>query len=209
MFRSIPLLLFLAYANGANILCLMGIPSPSHHIFNRALMEAVAQNGKNNLTIVSCDVERQAPPNMHYIHLETIYSYIYNDSSEPFDLIAMAKGGAIAELVDYYKFGLLSTEGMFKSNGLAQILRYPKSFKFDLVLHDFTMGPGLLGILNHFDHQPPVVSVTGFSIPPFTSAVIGGHKYPAYIPYYSLTFTTSMNFWQRCQNLFMYIADAM
>jgi glucuronosyltransferase len=54
-----------------------------------------------------------------------------------------------------------------------------------------------------------VVSVTAFSLPPFTPALIGAHKYPAYIPYYSLAYSTRMNFWQRCKNTFMYIADAV
>jgi glucuronosyltransferase len=50
--------------------------SPSHFIFNKALAEGLAQNG-HNLTIVSPDVEKTPPPNVHYIHLEQIYSHYY------------------------------------------------------------------------------------------------------------------------------------
>jgi glucuronosyltransferase len=73
-------------------------------------MEAVAEKG-HNLTIVSCDVEKKSPANMHYIHLENMYSFLYNGSSDPLDLIAMANGGPIDELFDYYKFGTVACEG--------------------------------------------------------------------------------------------------
>jgi hypothetical protein len=92
---------------------------------------------------------------------------------------------------------------------MGKMLGYPKDFKFDLVLHDYTIGPCLLGVLAHFDYYPPVVSVTAFSIPPFSNALIGGHKYPAYIPFYSLNYDVKMSFWQRCVNTFMYSADSM
>lgn len=78
---------------GANILMLSGIPryvqflrffyfyqkivfSPSHFIFNKALAEGLAVRG-HNLTIVSPDVEKKAPQNVHYIHLEEIYAHYY------------------------------------------------------------------------------------------------------------------------------------
>jgi glucuronosyltransferase len=73
-------------------------------------MEAVAANG-HNLTILSADVEKNPPKGMHYILLENIYSYMYDDSDEPLNIIEMAKGGPIDELIDYYKFGTFSCEG--------------------------------------------------------------------------------------------------
>jgi glucuronosyltransferase len=60
-------------------------------------------------------------------------------------------------LLNFY-FGFFtdqfSSSGVFESKGLNTILNYPKTFKFDLVLHDFTFGPCLLGILKHFHHYP-------------------------------------------------------
>jgi hypothetical protein len=73
-------------------------------------MEAVAAKG-HNLTVISVDHEKNVPKNMHYIHLDKVYSFIYDDSDEPLNLIEMANGGPISELIDYYKFGTITLEG--------------------------------------------------------------------------------------------------
>lgn len=191
-------------SSGLNILCLMGVPSPSHHIWNRVLMEALAAKGYN-LTIVSPDIEKVQKPNLTYIHLEETYHTIH-DGDTAIDLYEMAQESLVKSMVTFYDFGISLCEGVLRSKGLEAILNYPDNFKFDLVLYDFTCGPCLIGLYHKFG-QPPLVGVTAFNIPPYTVDYIGGHKFPAYIPYYTLTYDSDMNFFQRLQNTIIYTLD--
>lgn len=83
--------------NGANILYLCGVPSPSHHIwyykfifififlnhsflFNRnsAFANGLAARG-HNITVISADQDKNPPNGVHYILIEGLYSGIYKD----------------------------------------------------------------------------------------------------------------------------------
>ncbi|XP_055607049.1 UDP-glucosyltransferase 2-like [Uranotaenia lowii] len=197
-------LTLVTYCHGANILCLMGVPSHSHHIWNRALMEALAKQG-HNLTIVSPDMETTQKPNITYIYLEKVYQAVHEGDSAV-DFYEMAQQNMFLSTVTFYDYGMGMCEGIMKSKGLDIILNYPNDFKFDLVLYDFSCGPCLMGLYHKFG-EPPLVGVTAFNIPPYTTDVIGGHKYPSYIPYYSLSYDSEMNFWQRLENTFIYVFD--
>lgn len=86
------------------------------------------------------------------------------------------------------------------------ILNYPDSFKFDVVVHDFTLGPCLLFLLHKFNY-PPLVSATAFLNPPYALDLVGGHKHYAYVPYYSVNYDSDMCFQERVVNVFMYAAS--
>ncbi|XP_058453969.1 UDP-glucosyltransferase 2-like [Malaya genurostris] len=187
---------------GANILCLTPIPSPSHHIWNRAWMEALAARG-HNLTIVSADVERiPAQPNMTYIHLEKAYSYLH----EEIDLNEMARENAFGGVRSLYAWGTGMCRGVLRSAGMDRIMAYPDDFRIDLVVADITLGPCLLGLLQKFSN-PPVIGVTAYNNPSFTPDFIGGHKHYAYVPYAMLNYDDDMNFFQRLYNYLVYCYD--
>ncbi|XP_053674713.1 UDP-glucosyltransferase 2-like [Anopheles nili] len=182
------------FAAGANILCLMGVPSPSHHIWNRALMEGLAARG-HNLTIVSPDIEVKQKPNLTYIHLEETYDTIH-EGATAIDFYEMAQAGILESMKIFYDYAMSMCIGILRSKGYQTIMNYPNDYKFDLVLYDFTCGPCLMALYHKFG-QPPMVGVTGFNTPPYTTDLIGGHKYYAYVPYYVLDYDVSMNFFQR------------
>uniref|UniRef100_A0A182QKP4 UDP-glucuronosyltransferase n=1 Tax=Anopheles farauti TaxID=69004 RepID=A0A182QKP4_9DIPT len=193
------------FVNAANILCLMGVASPSHHIWNRAIMDALAQNG-HNLTILSADVEKNQPSNVHYVHLEEIYPTLYT-GPDSIDLLEMANENLFQSVVSFYRdFVVHECAGTLKSKGLRQVMNYPDDFRFDLVLHDFTCGPCLLGLLHKFRY-PPLVSVTAFNNPPYSTEVIGGHKFYSYVPFYSLSYGTDMSLAQRIHNTLLHLTD--
>ena len=50
--------------------------SPSHFIFNKALVEGLAARG-HNITFVSPDVDKKPAPNVNFVHLEEVYSHYY------------------------------------------------------------------------------------------------------------------------------------
>ncbi|XP_058832975.1 UDP-glucosyltransferase 2-like isoform X2 [Topomyia yanbarensis] len=118
----------------------------------------------------------------------------------------MAQQNVIQSMITFYDYAVVLCNGVLKSKGLDVILSYPDNFKFDLVLYDFTAGPCLMGLYHKFG-QPPLIGVTAFNIPPYTVDLIGSHKYPAYIPYYTLTYDVDMNFLQRLENVFIYTSD--
>ncbi|XP_049297584.1 UDP-glucosyltransferase 2-like [Anopheles funestus] len=191
--------------HGANILCLMGVASPSHHIWNRAIMDGLARQG-HNLTILSADVETNQPPNVHYVHLEEIYPTLYT-GPDSIDLLEMANENLFKSVISFYRdFVVHECAGTLKSKGLKFVMDYPDDFRFDLVLHDFTCGPCLLGLLHKFKY-PPLVSVTAFNNPPYSTEVIGGHKFYSYVPFYSLSYGTEMNFFQRVHNTLLSLTD--
>ncbi|XP_055535827.1 UDP-glucosyltransferase 2-like [Wyeomyia smithii] len=187
---------------GANILCLFGVASPSHHIWNRAIVDALAVKG-HNITVLSADIEKDAPANVHYVELEQTYPELYSGPHN-IDLMEMARENIFNAIVSFYRdFVILECSGVLKSEGLKFVKNYPDNFTFDLVIYDMTCGGCMNGLIHKFNY-PPLVSVTAFSNPPYVTDVIGGHKHPAYIPFFSLPYGSDMTFFQRVENTLLY-----
>lgn len=201
------LFLLINHTLAANVLFLNSASSPSHHIYNRALVVGLANNG-HNVTFVSPDVSEKQHPNIHYVHLEKNYEVIYSDVGDGFDLSEYAKLGVWDQILGYHEFLKINCDATLMSDGLESLFSYPKDFKFDVVIHDFTFGPCLLPLVHRFNY-PPLIAITAFSSPPYTTITVGGHKYPAYIPHYLLNFPTDMSFAQRIFNTALYAFDSM
>lgn len=71
----------LKYTDGANILYLNDVASPSHHIWNSAIVNALAARG-HNVTYVSPDLDKNPPKNVHYIHMAEMYNEAYYEFVE-------------------------------------------------------------------------------------------------------------------------------
>lgn len=181
--------------------------SRSHHFWNRVLMEALAKKG-HNLTIVSADIDDVTPPaNMHYIHLEKVYSAVH-DGPDAINLIDIVNWSPISSLLSIPQYCSQNCDGILSSVGLENILNYPSDFKFDAVLYDFTCGPCLLPLLHKFNY-PPLISMTAFNNPSYTVHLISGHKWPNFVPHYITDYPRDMTFIQRFNNLVLYFIDYM
>lgn len=96
-----------------------------------------------------------------------------------------------------------------KLDGYKQLLDYSNEFVFDLIIHDYTFGPCLLGFSEKFN-QPPIVRVTAYNIPAFTSEFIGGHQFYAYAPHIYLNHENEkLSFLERAKNLIIYTIENM
>lgn len=196
----------------ANVLYIHGVLSPSHHIWNRALAKGLADAG-HNVTFISTDKPKGEVKNLHYIVLEESYENldkIMASKGDDFNIMDYAKESesskfnAARVLSDYAS---LSCDAMLTSkNGIEKILSYPNNFKFDIVINDFTCGPCVLPIIKKFNF-PSLVGVSAFLNPPYTHFLIGGNKYPAYIPHYLLDFKPPMTFSQRFYNFLIYLIE--
>lgn len=148
---------------GSNILFLNGVPSPSHHIYNRALVVGLANKG-HNVTFVSPEEAKMATPNVHYVLLEKSYELL---NSESMNLLDFADQAPIEYLRAFLSYCEIVCDTILLSKGLDTILDYPNDFKFDAVIYDFTFGPCLLPLLARFNY-PPLISVSAFVNPPYT-----------------------------------------
>ncbi|KAG5668646.1 hypothetical protein PVAND_016581 [Polypedilum vanderplanki] len=189
-----------------NILFLNGVASPSHFIFNKVIAEGLAKRGYN-VTFVSLDVDQESSKNLHYIHLENVYASIYNGSVF-IDLLELSKESSLESIFSYYNYGILTCEGIGKSKGLEIIKNYPNDFKFDLVIHDYSCQPCLLGLLPKFNY-PPLIGVSAFNNPSWTVDIVGGDKLGLTVkPFYGLHYNNDMNFIQRLHNGFINFVDS-
>lgn len=59
-------------AECANILYLAALPSPSHHVWNREIINSLASHS-HNVTVLSPDFDAIPPKNVHYLKVNDIY----------------------------------------------------------------------------------------------------------------------------------------
>ena len=177
------LLALLEESSCANVLFVNGIPSPSHHHYNRVFVLGLATKG-HNVTFLSVDlVKKEIKNDVHYIHLEKTYEFIFH-GDEPVNLLDVAAQGTVESITAMPDFCLAVCHGALMSSGLDSLLNYPKDFKFDVLIYDFTFGPCLLPLLHKFNY-PPLILVSAFANPPYTTDYVGGHKYPSYMGNYT------------------------
>lgn len=89
------------------------------------------------------------------------------------------------------------------------LLEYPDDFHFDLIVHDFSMGPCLLGFVHKFKN-PPLVAVTAYGHPAYLTAIIRGHQYYSYVPHmYNSAYEDDMNIFQRMYNFAVHVAELL
>lgn len=203
---SLVIFLSIQLVASSNILFISPVPSPSHHIFNRVLAVGLAEKG-HNVTFLSANLHAKPTKNVHYLHLDTVYNLAETKMSTE-QIIEDSKASAMESTYFIYQMCLGMAVEVMNSTGLKAIMDYPKDFKFDAVIYDFTAGPFLLPLVTRFDN-PPLIAVTAFVNPPYTTEYVGGHKYPAFIPHYAMNYRTDMNFFQRFYNTFIYVFDSM
>lgn len=187
-----------------NILYLSDVLSPSHHLWNKVLATKMASLGYN-VTFLALEKPKVEMKNLHYVVIEEAFQAFYE--VEKFDLIEESKMNAENKLASAAMIVNFVTKGcravMKGKHGIEKILSYPDDFKFDVVLNDFSAGPCLLPLIHKFNY-PPVVGVSPFNNPSYTTYLIGGHKYPSYVPLFIIDFPQVMNFYQRLYNHLLY-----
>lgn len=176
--------LLLATVDSANILFLLPVPSPSHRLWNNVLIEGLAKRG-HNLTVLTVEYERSRP-NVTFIYMENIYESLSEYYIKtPWSLESKSSYTTIKE---YHQLNNFISRKLFETKGLRQLANYPRSFKFDAVVFDFTLGQSLLAFIEHF-HFPPLISVSPLSLPSSLAAASSTQLFPSYISHFSYSST--------------------
>lgn len=131
---AVTLLLCVSDLHAANILYLSGVPTTSHFIWNRAIINGLANRG-HNVTVASADLDPKPPKNVHYYHLEEAYPLL-----EKTFALAEDDDSVVGGIKLIYDWCHVASEGIAQSKGFKQLLSYPDNFKFDLVVNDYTCG---------------------------------------------------------------------
>ncbi|GAB0099859.1 UDP-glucuronosyltransferase [Sergentomyia squamirostris] len=186
---------------GINILFLEIVASPSHHIWIKTLLTALAARG-HNVTSVSADREVNSIPNLHYLHLDKVYEVLYDtsnaDHGEDMDFMNM---GQLNPFRQYYIFNSYCEQvitGCVKSKGYKELLDYPDGFKFDLIMYDHTIGPILLPFVEKFGN-PPLIATTAFYGVSTAASFTGSPLTPSFVPF-SFVYVDVTTFWGRITN---------
>lgn len=98
---------------------------------------------------------------------------------------------------------------MMDMNGFKQLQNYPSNFPIELIIHDYTVGPCFLGFMHKFGY-PPLIGITAYNNPSFTSEFMGGHQFYSYIAHNSLLHKTeNFTFSERAYNMLLYTIENM
>lgn len=153
------------------------------------------------MTVLSPDVEK-SKPNLTYLHLDKVYSTIYNGSEE-LNFMEFNQAGALELFQLYTDVSRKACSGSLESRGYMELMTYPDNFKFDLVLHDFTMDYCILTVLSKFGEKN-IVGLSAYNAPgQFGANLI----YPSFMPAHDLLFTSRMNFVQRVTSTLTHLIE--
>lgn len=121
----------------------------------------------------------------------------------------MEETNAYMDVLQMYQMTGGACNALFKSKGFDQLKNYPDDFKFDLVIYDYTMITCTLGLLPKWKY-PPLIGISAFSNPPYTADIMGGDRLGLTVkPFYSLFYDNHMNIFQRLNNGFLNLWDAL
>ncbi|XP_063226038.1 UDP-glycosyltransferase UGT5-like [Bacillus rossius redtenbacheri] len=190
------LLIAACSTRAANILGLLVIPSPSHHIWNRSLMLALAARG-HNVTVLSADEDKSPAANYTQYVVHEAYDY-------EMDVLEIAHDTPFGSVDSMFEWSETVCRKTMSSRGARDLLSRAADTSFDVVIADATCADCQLGFVHAFGN-PPLIGVTAYSHPTWLSYMTGNPHNPAYIPELTTTFGDSMSFPQRLYNTLLHL----
>ena len=187
------------HGSTAKILGLMPTPSPSHHIWNRALLLPLAARG-HQVIVLSPQPEKQPVTNYTDIVIEKVYDKI--EESE-YDYVSMSTQSVFDNLFIWFQWGQEACEFGMASKGAQKLMALKDKEIFDLIIIDLTIEECFLGFVPFFGN-PPVIAITAYVSPPWFSTFVGNPQLLSYTNSYVLPFTDHMSFFQRMTNFIIH-----
>ena len=187
------------HGSTAKILGLMLTPSPSHHIWNRALMLALAARG-HQVTVLSPEPEKQPVANHTDIVIEKAYEKV---AESEFQYETMSTLNFFENSLLWFHWGQHNCEFGMASKGSQKLKALKDKEKFDVIIIEVTLEECFLGFVPLFGN-PPVIAITPYVSPPWFSNFVGNPQLLSFTNSYILPFTDHMTFFQRMTNFVMH-----
>lgn len=190
----------------ANILYLSGSLSAGNHIWNRVIAAGLAERG-HNVTFLTAERDvSEINGRLHFIHMENVYEKIAQNHSYARQNHLQSKQFVFRRIKETYRINNAISSAMGRTAGVQKLLSYPKSFRFDAIIHDSSSAQALLGFWLHFN-QPPLLAVSPSAVPfhLFSTAEIPFHPGPMLHPYSD--YSTDLVLSTRAYNIIYYVFD--
>lgn len=210
-FFLLPLQLLLALSpfvltgvQSANILYLSGSLSPGNHIWNRVIAVGLVERG-HNVTFLTAERD-VSNIGLHFIHMENVYERIAQNHSHARQNHLQSKQFVFRRIKESYRLNNVISSIMARTAGVQSLLNYPKSFRFDAIIHDTSSAQALLGFWLHFN-RPPLLAVSPSSVPfhLFSTADIPFHPGPMLHPFSD--YSSDLVLSTRVYNIIYYVFD--
>lgn len=86
-------------------------------------------NRGHNVTVVSSELDTIKLNNLHQIHMERVYSNVFNSSEVEFNLIEMGAQHPFLQIIGNIIYATKTCEGFTISKGWQQLQNYPDNFE--------------------------------------------------------------------------------
>ncbi|XP_059469651.1 UDP-glucosyltransferase 2-like [Neocloeon triangulifer] len=186
------LCLFLGeFTSGAKILAVLPVASPSHGIWNKALIEALADKG-HDLTVLSANSGKNRP-NLRYVEIENSF-----EGADDIPFADIAALNSFGNIVFVFEWLYMTCQMQIKANGTREAILDSKE-RYDLIIYESTGVDCFLGTMHKFAGTPSVaISAYGFSC--FNCDPTGVWCPPSTVPVEWFPVPDEMSFWQRLHN---------
>ena len=192
------------YVFCANILYVSTVNSQSHQIWNRVLALGLTEKG-HNVTFMNIEKDEEQFANWTHIYVEGPYKVLQSK----FNLSDLIGSKGIQTVVWTVDIGIAVCEESLHSQGLQQLLNYPRNFKFDLIIFDIIWGCCFCPLIHRFNY-PPAIATTPWPVPSFLTHPFGTPLQSSHIPWYDLPYGEDMTLRERFWNhIFTYSEIAL
>ncbi|PSN57998.1 hypothetical protein C0J52_08095 [Blattella germanica] len=183
----------------ANILALLPTPSPSHHIWTRALSLGLAARG-HKVVVLTPDPEKEPVPNQTEIIIEDVYERIHEAefNYEQMSTLSYAENSA-----GWFIWGQDACEHSMGTKAIQKLLELKGKVTFDLIIIDMTLEECFLAFVPLFNN-PPIIAITAYVSPPWYNVIVGNPQMLSYTSTYVLPYSDHMTFTQRAANFFLH-----
>ncbi|CAH2232873.1 jg16632 [Pararge aegeria aegeria] len=153
------LLIFVGYAEAANILLVIPFSAMSHYIFLRPIGIELAQRG-HNVTVITTYLEKKPPPNYHQVKVveKKIWELIEGETPTIFDMVDLSAEEFHHRVV--WPGGLAITELTLNSPEVKDFLKRDNT-SFDLVICEQFVQEALYALSTKYNAPLAIVSTFG------------------------------------------------
>ncbi|XP_059481178.1 UDP-glucosyltransferase 2-like [Neocloeon triangulifer] len=172
---------------GAKILAITTVLSPSHGIWNRALLEALADKGHDVTNLTPFPANNKTGINYHDVGV------LYEED----DVMEFAKIGIMARIKSFWDVSEIVRPQQAQSETVKRILT-DNNEKYDLVIFETCLSDVFAAILPKF--EAPIVAIDAYADGWWDWELMGVDNSPAIFPGPTLPYKYPMTFLQRVTN---------